>query len=230
MRKRLLRILAILILAVWSGSIGASFNDPVRFTIKAYKIDSFSDEPPDVRVIITDALSNHLEIHEQGGEIDLSEELGSLLGTTPSIDDFESNVIFSYRVEGNRAGNYTLGFSLSRFNVDPETASDGGETTRTNEYVDAYYELENNTLVFATSETTGGTLSPITITKKSGGTSNSTDPVGLSVTWSTANDGAQAMSPWIARGAVGTVISSVDLQSAKYGVYRATVMVTLTST
>ena len=201
-------------------------GESVPFTIKAYKID-VSESEPSVRVVITDALSNHLDIHGQDGEIDLTEELGSLLGTSPSIEDFDSSVIFSYRVEGNKPGSYTLDFSLSRFDVDENTASNGGDSSRNDKYIDAYYEIEYNTLVFASSASNGN-LSAIDVSKKSGGT-NSSNPVNLSVNWSATNNGQATMSPWIARGAVGTVISNIDLQNAMYGVYRADITVTLTS-
>ena len=94
----------------WSDSTGTR-TSTANMLIKAFKVDSSNAEP---ELVITDALVSNLDQIPDGHEINLTDYVSKFLGSTSSNrTDFNSGVVFSYRVAGAKEGSYTLSFEFN---------------------------------------------------------------------------------------------------------------------
>lgn len=247
--KRFLAVFVLLfmVLQLYSAS-------EADLTIKAFK--SYNTG---VRVIINNRItredifvlnSNPNEASTTGNpRIELNDVVQQLLGsvsdtsTQVSPSALDSYVVFSYRVEGNVTGSYSLRFDLNNLT----------NSNNQNEYINTSYQLGNFDAVFTSSATSGvpsGNLDPVSnndyaimyddTSVKEGSAIGVSGVTTLTSSWTVGEpiyqeneltgvqDGAtEPCSTWIARGAVGMTIDSVGYTNASNGEYIATVNVTL---
>lgn len=209
------------------------------FTVKAYKAGFADPSKPQVKLVVTDALYETLDTN--ASEIVLDNHVTSLLrDDNLEINEFESQVIFSYRVEGNCPGTFKISVEVRPFQY--SSASSVTELTVENA-IDARYALRNITYVFGGG---GGTESEdnkmkFTYTESTGGSSgilsyaaggSSSYTFEKQWTLSSTDPSEVTSDVWIARGAVAMAIRSSGNYSygnAIPGQYVAPVTITLTS-
>lgn len=225
-------VLSLLVLSFSSALSYAS--ETVDLDIKAYKVGHSSEAS--VEMVITDALTEDLNPISDGKPLDVTSHLSDLLGPSAAITDFGRNVVFSYRVSGTLRGNFDITLSFSPLYY-------GGENTEaTGKLINVFYSLQNENYVFLESSSSVSETGD-TISQTSGGNKEGIAGVGidyykkleLRTEWTVADSQGSVTgnSPlWIARGAVGMVISR-DNENFGYnnvdpGKYIGTVNITLT--
>lgn len=233
-------IITILVLVVfssggWSDSAGTR-TSTANMLIKAFKVDSSNAEP---ELVITDALVSNLDQIPDDHEIDITDYMRKFLGSTGSDrTDFNSGVVFSYRVAGAKEGSYTLSFEFNSFEDDDDPDSK----------IRARFEVGNTNYIFSNTatnlnkngshritDTSSGSQSGVTATTTTswwGTSSTQWKSIDLSKSWEvrkTDNAPSGAVcSQWIARGAVALTIDSDDYDAAGIGRYRSEVRVNFT--
>lgn len=224
-----------LFLLIMSFSFALSYaSEAVELEIKAYKVNHGADST--VEMVITDALTEDLNPISDGKSLDVTSHLSDLLGPSAAITDFGRNVVFSYRVSGTLRGNFDITLSFSPLYY-------GGENTEaTGKLINVFYSLQNENYVFLESSSSVSETGD-TISQTSGGNKEGIAGVGidyyekleLRTGWTVADSQGSVTgnSPlWIARGAIGMVISR-DNENYGYnnvvpGKYIGTVTVMLT--
>lgn len=246
--KKLLAVFVLLfiILQLYSA-------DNADLTIKAFK--SGYDG---VRVIINDRITREdIFVLDNGdldapsasgsGTIELNNVINELLGhvadtsTQETSSALDSYVVFSYRVEGNATGAYSLKFDLGNLkNSNNSTA-----------YINTSYQLGNFDVVFTSSAESGEPSDNLnsddsiaimydSTSVKEGAAVGASGVATLASSWKVGTPNmsneilvgveagvSEPCSTWIARGAVGMTIDSVGYTKASYGEYIANVVVTL---
>lgn len=245
--KRFLAVFVLLfmVLQLYSAS-------EADLTIKAFK--SYNTG---VRVIINNRItredifvlnSNPNEASTTGNpRIELNDVVQQLLGsvsdtsTQVSPSALDSYVVFSYRVEGNVTGAYSLKFDLGNLkNSNNSTA-----------YINTSYQLGNFDVVFTSSAESGEPSDNLnsddsiaimydSTSVKEGAAVGASGVATLASSWKVGTPNmsnetlvgveagvSEPCSTWIARGAVGMTIDSVGYTNASYGEYIANVVVTL---
>ena len=212
----------------------SAVSDEVQLEIKAYKLGGKEEF---IELTITDALSGSLNIVEGTSDVsttnqarlDISDYIEDFLGRLPSAEttsDLYGGILFSYRLDGNLPGNYDIDITLSSFK------KDGGS-----DIVNAYFGLVNENVIFngtSKTESAGGfSISRVDEANDDewGVTSGETKAslhTGVSIT-SPAGAGKTTDDIWIARGAVYSIISSGEYESASNGEYISDVTVTITT-
>ena len=219
----------------WSDSTGTR-TSTANMLIKAFKVDSSNAEP---ELVITDALVSNLDQIPDGHEINLTDYVSKFLGSTSSDrTDFNSGVVFSYRVAGAKEGSYTLSFEFKSFE----------DYDNPDSKIRARFEVGNTNYIFSNSatnlnkngshritDTSYGSQSGVTATTTTswlGTTSTKWESIYISKSWEvrkTDNAPSGAVcSQWIARGAVALTIDSNDYNDAGIGRYRSEVKVIFT--
>ena len=247
MIKRIL--LAFVLLILISSICFAAVSETHDLKIKAYKAGSSSEPFLNLFVIdsITDGSQLDTIIQKEAHTINLdpyvSSGAGDLIGPLPSGNGGAGDIaygrmIFSYRVESNYEGTFTINIGIPSFELTPQ----GGE------YIGAYYELKNKSLGFNTdSDSTTATTSDgvTTVSTKLGDyelsyrsgisadTAGNGSPANLTSSW-TVSDGNYTTTnglmntTWLAREAVFAVIDETSYSTAPTGTYHTDVTVSLT--
>lgn len=238
-------VLLFMVLQLYSAS-------EADLTIKAFK--SYSEG---VRVIINNRItredifvlnSNPNEAPTTGSpRIELNDVINQLLGSVSDTSTqvppsaLDSYVVFSYRVEGNATGAYSLKFDLGNLkNSNNSTA-----------YINTSYQLGNFDVVFTSSAESGEPSDNLnsndsiaimydSTSVKEGAAVGASGVATLASSWKVGTPNmsnetlvgveagvSEPCSTWIARGAVGMTIDSVGYTNASYGEYIANVVVTL---
>ena len=246
--KKLLAVFVLLFIVLQLYSA-----DNADLTIKAFK--SGYDG---VRVIINDRITREdIFILDNGdldtpsasgsGTIELNNVINELLGyvadtsTQETSSALDSYVVFSYRVEGNATGSYTLRFNLENLR----------NSSHPDKYINTSYQLGTFNVVFSTpagsNEPSDNLNSDNTLaimydstSVKEGAAVGASGVATLASSWKVGTPNMQnetlvgveagvsePCSTWIARGAVGMTIDSVGYTNASYGEYIANVVVTL---
>ena len=227
--------------------------DNADLTIKAFK-SSYDG----VRVIINDRITREdifiLNNSAEGTSsatgsrmIELNNVIHELLGyvsdtsTQSAPSALDSYVVFSYRVEGNATGSYSLQFVLNNLR----------NSSNSDEYINTSYQLGNFDVVFPTSAESGEPSDNFNsdnsiaimydntniqegsaVGEKGVTTLESSWKIGTPTIQSGSLTGVVAganepCSTWIARGAVGMTIDSTGYSNASNGEYIAEVVVML---
>lgn len=209
------------------------------FTVKAYKAGFADPSKPQVKLVVTDALYETLDTN--ASEIVLDNHVTSLLRDNLEINEFESQVIFSYRVEGNCPGTFKISVEVRPFQygsassvtaLTSENAIDASYALRNITYVfggGGGTESEDNKMKFTYTESTGGSSGILSYA--AGGSSSYTFEKQWALSSTDPSDEVTS-DVWIARGAVAMAIRSSENYSygnAIPGQYVAPVTITLTS-
>lgn len=210
-------------------------NKEADFTIKAFKVGFSDSTTPQCKLVVTDALNYGLDTDLYGRELVLDPYVHRLLVSSSSEMNFNDQVVFSYRVEGNSKGTFNLAISLNAL----KNESSGI-------YIDTAYQLDNVSYVFTSGKSafdnsggyyfeTSSQSFPMMIRLGSSedGLNQSGD---FSIYWQVHNSNELINDVWIARGAVaiGLLATSNDTYDSSYdkadpGKYSATCTVTLSA-
>lgn len=249
MRKHLLLILVLLMICAVSnvvaadnyGTAGAPNNEPdsSSMQIKAYRI--FEDEKPYCNVVITSSLVSGLDRVENNESITINDSyVEQFMGITGGDENdyhmtsFPEHVIFSYRIEGNRKGKFTLKLDFEPFYLV------GVELPAKNQCIASAFEIGHETYHF-NSTGNGSGANGEEIKYESGKPSESGDDrerillnlgekKSFTRTWSVSDNTENGItSDWAARGAIALDIGPTTFDAADYGTYRSAVTVTLTT-
>ena len=235
MKKRCLSVVLLLLLSM----LVFATEDTPAFMIKAYKV-GVADY---LKIIITDALSNSLDVAGNNGEIDISNNLKSLMGhvggENTEMTYFGEHVIFSYRVAGNVKGTYKLTISIHPFIL-----SSVDSNPQPLHMIQAAYEIDNMTYVFSdngestiqnysiANDVSASSLDRIVVpgTYSTTAQSLSTDPGTFVNQWTVGESparGSLTTPEWIVRGAVAVDVGPTSYGNADPGTYRSKVIVKL---
>ena len=206
-----------------------------EFTIRAFKT-GFEE----TNLVINDRTTQIDVPLEESGNIELNPILDRLLGSTSaSADRLSAFVIFSYRIESNKADNFDLTVTLSEL----KRQMNQGETLGEKDTIKVLYQIGNFNEVFAGFASDGqgqSSTSPDGSTIKGPGNSSSHMPANQSLladgqdasftmqVETTSGTGANTTDrTWIARGAVGMIIDNTEYNNANPGQYMANATLTL---
>ena len=135
------------------GEIGTPANEPdsTAFQVKAFRI--YEEEKLYANLVITNAMSSGLDRVNEGGAITISDHyLERYMGIVNGIDDpitsFSEHAIFSYRVEGNGKGNFTIKLDFQPFYLV------GANTPTDTQWIRNAFELANETYEFNSTDFT----------------------------------------------------------------------------
>lgn len=210
----------VIVFLIFSVAIGSILSEPQKldsdgFQIKAFKIG----EEDYLKIVITDAINEYLETNPK--TIDIGAHMEKLARDTASIINFKDQVIFSFRVAGNRAGTYEIEISFEALK---------NQDTSNPEKISTFYTLTNYNIASRISNfnyawfDNGVKLADKTIpTDKSVLLSDINSKESVSAKWEITTDNAE----WITRGAVAMAVSSNDYEKVDYGTFKAPVTVTL---
>ena len=221
--RRLISLLLIFLIGILS--VGA-MSSTTTFKINAYKVGTYST--PYISMGAYDALSSNLERIVSNDILDLSNYTTNLKNNTDdesyTVEPYDKHVIFSFHVDGNCNGKYSLSVEIGPFvhsNAD-------GTVIDASHFITAYYEMRDVSCIFLTSYSTTGKDEGKTqidskvesITVPSSGTVTP-----LSVQWSVSE--LTKLQNWRLQGSVGMAIKKEDYTAADSGVYKAAVKITL---
>ncbi len=223
MKRVLLLFLTIFITApIFSAS--SSTSDTTEFRISAYKI--LANEPY-LKMYAVSALNYNLDSIDTSTLIplDMTDYLSVLdskyLGAVAS--DIPSEVLFSFRVEGNVAGQYSVTVGMSYFR---KQFSDPEHVYQDDEQVRISYKVVNSNVVFQTANTTSSEDGFVV--------SLNEDADENRLTWSVEDDsgnkkmtGRYSDDIWITRAGVAVVLDKQDYENCQYGLYFSDVTITL---
>ena len=246
MRKHLLLILVLLMIcAALSATeeddkiIAGSPENPQTmpasptFQIRAYRMEA----SPQLNVVITSAIPSHLDRVEDGQILSIDENyidrfMGNVGGQDTAMTSFSEHIVFSYRVEGNQTGSFSLELQFEPFYLYVNDAKNE------NYVIDCAYEIGHETYVFNNPDSKSG----FAISRDETNTDQNeltrlvfyegTQPEGNSFrrTWKVTGNGSADPS-WSARGAIALDIgpTSYNSNDTPYGTYRSQVTVILTT-
>ena len=235
MRRFIILIFALIVLCLVVSGADLKETDQTQYlVIKGYKIGKTGEG---VELVITDAITESLEVIDGTTPIDISEHVGALRGNiSKGVSIFSEQIIFSYRASGYSEGSFQLDIDFEPFILQP---LDSGDTVlgegNINDFIDASWELGHLSYSFPdySSDNAGGDF----IGLLEGNNTRHNDKADiegkdgrgrLATAWYVSdgnNDGA--VPRWIQRGAVALTLSDDGYTNAAIGDYRATVKVTL---
>ena len=228
--RRLITLLLIFLIGILS--VGA-MSSTTTFKINAYKVGTY--DTPYISMEAYDALSSNLERIVSNDILDLSDYTTNLKNNTDdesyTVEPYDKHVIFSFHVDGNCNGKYSLSVEIGPFvhsNAD-------GSVIDSSHIINAYYEMRDTSCIFTTNYKSTGekggtasvpTLNPTSLTIKD---SNSGSFVS---TWVISGIPAGTYENWRALGSIGI---SIDRQtyktasddSSRKGLYMASVTIRL---
>lgn len=227
------------------GEIGTPANEPdsTAFQVKAFRI--YEEEEFYANLVITNAMSSGLDRVNEGGAITISDHyLERYMGIVNGIDDpitsFSEHAIFSYRVEGNGKGNFTIKLDFQPFYLV------GADTPTDTQWIRNAFELANETYEFnSTGNGSGENGEEIKYVSGRPVNADGSEVAGneriapekgqtasFSRKWSVSdstNGDSETTLDWAVRGAIALDIGPTTFDSAEYGTYRSAVTVTLTT-
>lgn len=234
-RKLLSILLLLLIPFTILSAVDAEDQDlekEATLRISGYKIgaDDYGE------IVITDAITESLNVISSNGEIDITNHVYDLIGPISESDSSSANVatnssnfrsdqvVFSYRVAGNRLGNYKLTLTLK------DLKHDGSSST-----IETEYDLGNLSYSFLDVSSEQITEGDSTYSIGINGTNDkvsvpSKNNDEIISNWKVASNatGSDTSPVWIHRGAIAMTISSSYLGSTlPTGDYKAEVEVKL---
>lgn len=218
-KRRIIFIITIALLVMSqtfadSTVLGTGASD--SFTIKAFKVGDFPIEGKKLKLIVTDALSESLDVTlgdspDYEDSIVLDSHIRELLGTT---SDLKKQFIFSYRVEGQEVGTFDLTVQIGPLQIDPDNI------------IGATYYHENSSNMFALSSDTTSKSGKFTITSAQenipGTSINGTTQFLNSWTITGDESSINTDEVWLVRGAISMSINQDSYDSVKvFGEYSA---------
>lgn len=229
MKRIALSFLLFLILVCSAYAISGTTS----FTINAYKVGTYTT--PYISMEAYDALKSNLERISSGDILDLSHFTSNLKNNTDNesytVEPYDKHVIFSFHVDGNCNGRYSLSMEIGPFvhsNAD-------GSVKDSSHIINAYYEMRDTSCVFTTNYKStgekGGKATTPTLTPTSF-VVNSSSTKSFVSTWTISNIPTGEYENWRALGSVGI---SIDRQtyktasddSSRKGLYMASVTIRL---
>lgn len=219
--------LSLFIFLVLETTLAVSSN--TKFTINAYKVGTYNEEH--VSMEAYDALEENLTKIASNDKLDLSPYTSNLKNNSDddsySVEPYNRHVIFSFQVDGNCNGNYTLSVTIGPLqHVDSE-----GNTLSSNT-ITAYYEMRDVSCVFTSTYKSTGAKGGKTTTpylSPSSFTISNASNVFVS-TWTISNITSGQYENWRAQGSVGISINRESYKNAadKFnGLYMADVTIKL---
>lgn len=234
------KVISLSILFACMFMTGVSAADSQELVIKAYKI-ARNNQQGITEFVVTDALADFTDLNRitEGERLVVDGQISKFLGTAGDTLDkeaFSEQIVFSVRVAGSGAGNYTVTMEFSPFDYEKTPKKNDSQ-------IGVSYQLGNITSIFE--ETSTGT---ITEQNTEGDTSTSTlwestitKPVldkvkpdsasqSLSFTWSVSkeNDHAEDLPAWTTRAAVAMTIDEDSYREcSQFGEHASTVTVEL---
>ena len=211
----------------------SAMSSTTSFTINAYKVGTYTT--PYISMEAYDALKSNLERISSGDILDLSHFTSNLKNNTDNesytVEPYDKHVIFSFHVDGNCNGKYSLSVEIGPFvhsNAD-------GTVIDASHIITAYYEMRDTSCIFTTNYKSTGekggtasvpTLNPTSLTIKD---SNSGSFVS---TWVISGIPAGTYENWRALGSVGISIDRASYLQAsdnsdRKGLYMAPVTIKL---
>lgn len=234
--KKLLSLFVISLVCILCLS---AMSSTTSFTINAYKVGTYTT--PYISMEAYDALKSNLERIPSGTILDLSHFTSNLKNNTDNesytVEPYDKHVIFSFHVDGNCNGKYSLSVEIGPFvhsNAD-------GSVIDSSHIIKAYYEMRDISCVFTSNYKStgekGGTATTPTLTPTSFVVDSSSTKSFVS-TWEINNIPTNNNIPtenyenWRALGSVGI---SIDRQtyktasddSSRKGLYMASVTIRL---
>lgn len=228
--RRLITLLLIFLIGILS--VGA-MSSTTSFKINAYKVGTYNEKV--ITMEAYDALSSNLERIVTNDILDLSNYTTNLKnnteGTSYTVEPYDKHVIFSFHVDGNCNGSFSLTVTIGPFvhsNAD-------GTVIDASHIITAYYEMRDTSCIFTTNYKSTGekggtasvpTLNPTSLTIKD---SNSGSFVS---TWVISGIPAGTYENWRALGSVGISIDRASYLQAsdnsdRKGLYMAPVTIKL---
>lgn len=213
----------------------SAMSSTTSFTINAYKVGTYTT--PYISMEAYDALKSNLERIPSGTILDLSHFTSNLKNNTDNesytVEPYDKHVIFSFHVDGNCNGKYSLSVEIGPFvhsNAD-------GSVIDSSHIIKAYYEMRDTSCVFTTNYTATGEKGGTATTPKLTPTStsfvvDSSSTKSFVSTWEIKNIPTGKYENWRALGSVGI---SIDRQtyktasddSSRKGLYMASVTIRL---
>lgn len=228
--RRLITLLLIFLIGIFS--VGA-MSSTSSFKINAYKVGAYNT--PYISMEAYDALSSNLERIVSNDILDLSNYTTNLKnnteGTSYTVEPYDKHVIFSFHVDGNCNGKYSLSVEIGPFvhsNAD-ETVIDASHI------ITAYYEMRDTSCVFTSNYKStgekGGTATTPTLTPTSF-VVNSSSTKSFVSTWEIKDIPTEKYENWRALGSVGISIDRASYlqasnNSSRKGLYMASVTIRL---
>ena len=228
--KKLLSLFVISLVCILCLS---AMSSTTSFTINAYKVGTYTT--PYISMEAYDALSSNLERIVSNDILDLSDYTTNLKNNTDdksyTVEPYDKHVIFSFHVDGNCNGKYSLSVEIGPFvhsNAD-------GSVKDSSHIIKAYYEMRDTSCVFTTNYKSTGEKGGKATTPMLTTTSfvvNSSSTKSFVSTWTISNIPTGEYENWRALGSVGI---SIDRQtyktasddSSRKGLYMASVTIRL---
>ena len=230
--KKLLSLFVISLVCILCLS---AMSSTTSFTINAYKVGTYTT--PYISMEAYDALKSNLERISSGDILDLSHFTSNLKNNTDNesytVEPYDKHVIFSFHVDGNCNGKYSLSVEIGPFvhsNAD-------GSVIDSSHIIKAYYEMRDTSCVFTSNYKStgekGGTATTPTLTPTS--TSfvvDSSSTKSFVSTWEIKNIPTGEYENWRAQGSVGISINRASYKTVadtpkRNGLYMADVTITL---
>ena len=237
------KVISLSILFTCTFMTGVFAADSQELVIKAYKI-ARSDQQGITEFVVTDALADFTDLNRitEGERLVVDGQISKFLGTAGDTLDkeaFSEQIVFSVRVAGSGAGNYTVTMEFSPFDYE-KTDADNDST------IEVSYQLGNVTSIFEETSTnvireqltTGSTE-----TRKTWSTTtdlpasliakpvpNSSDPAKMVFSWGIRpEDESSTKTPnWTTRAAVAMTIDEETYHKCKqFGTHASSVKVKL---
>ena len=221
--------LSLLIFLVLETILAVSSS--TTFTINAYKVGTYNEEH--VSMEAYDALEENLTRIASNDKLDLSPYTSNLKNNSDddsySVEPYDRHVIFSFHVDGNCNGNYTLSVTIG-----PLQHVDSEGSTLSSNTITADYEMRDVSCVFtSTYKSTGEKGGTATTPSLSPSSFTITNTANAFVnTWIISNIPSGKFENWRAQGSVGISIDRATYKTAadttEYnGLYMADVTITL---
>ena len=229
--RRLITLLLIFLIGILS--VGA-MSSTTTFKINAYKVGTY--DTPYISMEAYDALSSNLERIVSNDILDLSDYTTNLKNNTDdksyTVEPYDKHVIFSFHVDGNCNGKYSLSVEIGPFvhsNAD-------GTVIDASHIITAYYEMRDTSCIFTTNYKStvenGGTASVPTLNPTSLTIKDSNSAGSFVSTWEISGIPAGKYENWRALGSVGISIDRASYlqasnDSRRKGLYMASVTIRL---
>lgn len=237
------KVISLSILFTCTFMTGVFAADSQELVIKAYKI-ARSDQQGITEFVVTDALADFTNLNRitKGERLVVDGQISKFLGTAGDTLDkeaFSEQIVFSVRVAGSGAGNYTVTMEFSPFDYEKTPKENDSQ-------IGVSYQLGNISSIFEKTSTgsipqTDSSGNPTTemawvstITSPSSSTSTVVKPDSNSVSFSFTWDVSEKVSPsgelpaWTTRAAVAMTIDEDSYREcSQFGEHASTVTVEL---
>lgn len=237
------KVISLSILFTCMFMTGVSAADSQELVIKAYKI-ARSKQQGITEFVVTDALADFTNLNRitKGERLVVDGQISKFLGTAGDTLDkeaFSEQIVFSVRVAGSGAGNYTVTMKFSPFDYE-KTDADNDST------IGVSYQLGNVTSIFEETSTnvikeqltTGSTetrktwstttVLPASLVAKP--VLNSSYPAEMGFSWRVSPEGGSSTKTpnWTTRAAVAMTIDEDSYREcSQFGEHASTVTVEL---